>query len=92
MADIRVARSGPEQYRVEVSEGESTTVHEVGASDADVERLGAGAPAEALIEESFRFLLEREPQGSILSSFHLLLIARYFPEYLEEIPERMKNR
>jgi hypothetical protein len=34
-----------------------------------------------LVERSFAFLLEREPPGSILRSFDLLEIARYFPEY-----------
>lgn len=39
--------------------------------------------------ESFRFLLEREPNTSILSSFDLPVIGRYFPEYEREIRERL---
>jgi hypothetical protein len=45
--------------------------------------------AEALVEESFRFLLEREPQGSIMRRFDLQVIGRYFPEYSEEIGKRL---
>ncbi|PJE50484.1 MAG: hypothetical protein COV29_03695 [Candidatus Yanofskybacteria bacterium CG10_big_fil_rev_8_21_14_0_10_36_16] len=36
---------------------------------------------EELVQESFRFLLEREPKESILSQFNLQTIQRYFPEY-----------
>jgi hypothetical protein len=38
-------------------------------------------PAEKLVEKSFEFLLEREPNTSILRSFDLPAIQRYFPEY-----------
>ncbi|MDX2343195.1 MAG: hypothetical protein QNL12_05390 [Acidimicrobiia bacterium] len=34
-----------------------------------------------LVEKSFEFLLERESNTSILSSFELPVIDRYFPEY-----------
>jgi hypothetical protein len=44
------------------------------------------------LEESFRFLLEREPNTSILPSFGLLLIGRYFPEYQQEIRARLGVR
>jgi len=44
---------------------------------------GGEAPVEALVEASFRFLLEREPPDAILQRFDLLVIERYFPEYRE---------
>jgi hypothetical protein len=44
---------------------------------------------ERLVRESFVFLLEREPASSILSRFSLQDIARYFPEYGEEIARRL---
>lgn len=52
----------------------------------DLDRLapGLGDPT-GLVEQSFWFLLEREPQGSILSRFALTDIERYFPEYLAVI-------
>ena len=38
-----------------------------------------------LLEYSFYFLLDREPNPSILSSFELNIISKYFPEYENEI-------
>ena len=37
--------------------------------------------AAQLVEKSFEFLLERESNTSIMHSFDLSVIARYFPEY-----------
>ena len=42
-----------------------------------------------LIEKSFEFLLEREPNTSILSRFDLPVIAHYFPEYEDQIVKRL---
>ena len=58
------------------------TQHEVRVRPADLERLAPGAtdPAD-LVRRSFAFLLEREPPSSILRSFDLAVIGRYFPEY-----------
>ncbi len=36
---------------------------------------------EILIERSFEFLLERESNSSILQTFDLPIIGRYFPDY-----------
>jgi hypothetical protein len=85
MAEIRVTRAADERFRVEVSEGASSSVHDVTASDADVRRYGGNAGAERLLEASFEFLLAREPKESILRSFDLPVIERYFPEYPREI-------
>ncbi len=76
-------------FRVEVTEASGSTEHEVRATPDEVQRLGGGADAEALLEESFRFLLEREPKESILARFELPVIGRYFPEYPTEIIRRM---
>ena len=46
---------------------------------------------ERLVTETFRFLLEREPVSSILSSFDLTVVARYFPEYPAEIRARLAD-
>jgi hypothetical protein len=56
------------------------TVHEEEAA-----LLAPGVDAKRLVEESFRFLLEREPVTSILPSFDLSVIERYFPEYRSDI-------
>ena len=44
---------------------------------------------ERLVGATFAFLLEREPVSSILSSFDLTVVARYFPEYPTEIRRRL---
>ena len=56
--------------------------HSVEVTSDDLERLDPGAtdPTE-LVRRSFEFLLEREPKESILRSFDLPVIGRYFPEY-----------
>ena len=69
-----------------------TTHHRVRLTKQNVEKFAAGRPAEELLEESFRFLLEREPNTSILASFDLSLIARYFPEYDGEIQRRLLHK
>jgi len=46
-------------------------------------------PHETVILESFKFLLEREPNTSILSEFDITVIKRYFPEYEKEIKQRL---
>jgi hypothetical protein len=59
-----------------------TTDHRVRVRQADLDRLAPGAPDPyLLVDQSFRFLLAREPSTSILRSFDLPDIGRYFPEY-----------
>ena len=38
-----------------------------------------------LITKSFKFLLKRESNQSILKKFNLEVISQYFPEYIDEI-------
>lgn len=89
MATIRIEPRGEDRYRVEVSEGPSRTTHDVGVTAEDIRRYGAGADAESLLRASFEFLLEREPKESILGSFDLPVIERYFPEYPRSIEARL---
>lgn len=53
--------------------------------EADLQRLSEGCSPEESLRKSLQFLLEHQPNISILSSFDLSLIRRYFPEYQEEI-------
>lgn len=61
----------------------SESRHSVTFSRADFQRLtsGGGETPEGLVRRSFEFLLAREPKDSILRSFALTEIGRYFPEY-----------
>ena len=93
MANIEVQRTDHDdsyEFQVTVKEGKGESRHRVTLRKADYERLAGGvASPEALMTESFRFLLEREAKESILGSFDLTLIGRYFPEYNREIVKRL---
>ena len=41
-----------------------------------------------LLNFSFNFLLERETNTSILSSFDLTVISKYFPEYTKKVNDK----
>jgi hypothetical protein len=93
MAEIGVTSSDKGdafEFQVTVREGKSQTQHRVTLDKADYERLAGGqASPEELVSESFRFLLEREGKESILRSFDLTVIGRYFPEYERQIKGRL---
>jgi hypothetical protein len=63
--------------------------YDVTVTERDMQSLAPGSTPRELIAESFRFLLEREPASSILPSFDLRVIGRYFPEYTAEIAARL---
>ena len=93
MAEIEVESTDQDdsyEFQVTVREGGGQTQHRVTLQKSDYRQLvGEETTPEALVEESFRFLLEREPKESILGSFDLLVIGRYFPEYHREIARRV---
>ena len=93
MAEIEVQASdlGPKyEFQVTVRERGSVTHHRVTLGKADYERLAGGkASPEALVTESFRYLLEREPKESILRSFDLTVIGHYFSGYERQIRKRL---
>ena len=89
MAEISVTHPGGEEYSVEVQDAAGATRHQVTVTPAVLERFGAGADAEEFLEESFRFLLEREPKEAILRRFEISVIEWYFPEYPGEIRRRL---
>ena len=75
--------------QVTVGDGSDAAEHEVAVDRATLDDLAPGATPEALVEASFRFLLEREPAEAILRSFELPIIARYFADFPDEIRGRM---
>lgn len=67
---------------VQVGSGGRTTRHDVSVSLDELDRLAPGfTEPTRLVEQSFRFLLEREGKESILRHFAITDIERYFPEY-----------
>lgn len=81
---------GPEEFRVLVADGDGRTEHVVRLPQHARQGLGlARTPPVAIVEESFRFLLERKEPGEIAAEFVLPTIAGEFPEYPEEIRMRL---
>ncbi len=48
-----------------------------------------GTTPEKLLVASFRFLLEREPRESIMRTFELPIISRFFGDYATEVARRL---
>ena len=75
------------EFQVTVN-AKNPTSHNVTLTDDTHKNLTNGKVSKKeLIEFSFKFLLEREPNTSILSSFELSVISRYFPEYTKTVKE-----
>jgi hypothetical protein len=91
MAEVVVAEAGPDRYSVTVRDGGRTTTHEVTVPETVVrDRLRLeGVDGATLVRESFVFLLQREPPSSIMGKFSLDVIARYVPEYYDEMRRRL---
>jgi hypothetical protein len=94
MTDIDVACAAAGEgwaCSVRVRDGTTETEHEVDIRPSDAAAHGVRSvdDAERLIDETFTFLLEREPKESILRTFDLDVVRRYFPEYEREIRRRL---
>ncbi|MFO1125797.1 MAG: hypothetical protein U1E25_11270 [Methylocystis sp.] len=77
----------PLVFDVRVRDGISETRHRVTLSQMDFERLSGAADAERFIDAAFRFLLDREAKESILARFDVSVIAHYFPEFEQKLPQ-----
>ncbi len=88
--DVAVTALGDGVFQVTVGRGASATEHRVTVPAGMVDDLGlSGTDESVLVQESFAFLLEREPASSIMGQFELTVIGRYFPEYDGEILRRL---
>jgi hypothetical protein len=88
--DILVAQLAAETFRVTVTDRGLSTVHEVTLPRHARHGLGLhGVPPVRIVDESLRFLLEREPPDRIDSRLLLPAIAGRYPEYPEEIRVRV---
>lgn len=86
---LRVQKISDNAFEVTVA-GHSTTTHRVTVEPGYYRQLTGGSISpEALIRKSFEFLLDREPNTSILRTFDLSVIGKYFPEYEREIRKGM---
>jgi len=86
---INVKKQTENDFIVEVEVDGYETTHNVHVDDDYYKKLTNGKISkEELIRRSFKFLLDRESNRTILSEFDLKVINRYFPTY-ENI---MKNQ
>jgi hypothetical protein len=86
---VSIQQMDDKTFQVTVS-GTTTTTHTVTVEPDYCEKLTDGrVRAETLVEKSFAFLLAREPNTSILRSFELPVIGRYFPEYESTIKKML---
>ena len=71
--------------------GDQQTKHLVSISDGLYFSLTSKKISKKeLLKYSFQFLLERELNTTILSSFELTEISKYFPEYLKKVKDYCK--
>ena len=81
---ISITSKDKDTFLVTVT-GSSTTTHTVTISDQTHSKLTGGKISKVtLLEKSFEFLLQREPNTSILAKFKLEVISQYFPDYAKQ--------
>ena len=82
---ISIRNIDDETFEVTVSSSAITT-HAVTITDEIHQKLTDGRISKKdLLDFSFKFLLDREPNTSIMGTFELTVISRYFPEYENEV-------
>ena len=89
MHKINVIQTDSETFEITV-EAPSIATHKVTLTADYYNRLTGGKISpKALVQKSFEFLLEREPNTMILSRFDLPVISEYFHEYEETMIKRL---
>ena len=79
--NVEVDSTGDDDFLVKVSAA-TPTEHRVTLTDAYWEQIwNSSLPKKEIITRSFAFLLERDSNSSILRTFDLPVIQRYFGEY-----------
>ena len=83
--NISIQMLSNNEYEVTVQSNTITT-HIVSLSDEVHKNLTNNkVTKEELLDFSFKFLLDREPNTSIMSSFELTVISRYFSDYEKSV-------
>ena len=82
---ISIKKLSDDVFEVTVADS-ITTIHQVTVTDQSLTDLtDNNATKTQLLEFSFNFLLDREPNTSILSSFDINVISKYFSDYRDEV-------
>ncbi len=75
----------PFEFTVTVKGGGGETHHEVTMTQSTYEELtGSQVGPESCVQAAFEFLMEREPQESILTGFDITVISTYYPDFETE--------
>ena len=77
---VSIKKRTDDVFQVTVADS-MTTTHEVSLTDLADDKV----TKEQLLEFSFNFLLDREPNTSILSKFDINVISKYFSDYRDEV-------
>ena len=81
---ISITSKDQDTFSVTVT-GSSPTTHTVTISDQTHSKLTGGKISKVtLLKKSFEFLLQREPNTSILAKFKLEVISQYFSDYAKQ--------
>ena len=91
MSGVDVVKQSSGVYAVTVVDAMgAVTEHEVTIPDGFLEETGVGGsdPVQA-VRESFDFLLAREAPSSIMRTFDLPTITRFFPDYPDDLRRRL---
>ena len=84
-SSISIEKRNDNDFEVTVADSVTTT-HTVTVTDQSLTDLtDDNVTKTQLLEFSFNFLLDREPNTSILSSFNINVISKYFSDYKDEV-------
>ena len=84
-SSISIEKRNDNVFEVTVADSVTTT-HTVTVTDQSLTDLtNDNATKTQLLEFSFNFLLDREPNTSILSKFDINVISKYFSDYRGEV-------
>jgi len=82
---ILIKKIDSNHFSIKISNNTITT-HNIILDDDDYFKYNLkNISREKLVKASFMFLLDREPNTSILKNFNLKIINNYFPEYSKKI-------
>jgi len=83
--ELLITELSKDMFEITVNADQSTK-HVVSVTDQMLLNLTNNKISkEELLNFSFNFLLEREPNTSILSKFDIIVISKYFPEYISKV-------
>ena len=83
--ELLITELSKDKFEITVN-ADQITKHVVSVTDQMLLNLTKNKISkEELLNFSFNFLLEREPNTSILPKFDIIVISKYFPEYISKV-------